>query len=152
MGLGQAAVEALCVSLIFDMLPMAIVPVGESFLYVGVYIGELVSANLSVAFPNNWRATLKGVGITGFVISFALAGLVRQPARRSDFRVLTDPSPEDDLGDYHRKIVVSKGPDITVSVSGRWDSLRRDKSGDFRASLLHIVYFPGALLGQKKLF
>lgn len=49
MGIGQSAVEALSASLISDILPISFVPIGESFLYVGVYVGEAVSVFTGLA-------------------------------------------------------------------------------------------------------
>ena len=130
---------------IFDtVLPMKVVPVGESFLYVGVYIGELISSNLSVVFPNDWRATLKGVGISGFVVTLALVLVVREPARRREYLQLTTTSSSEskqgksfnDGDEFVGKAIV---PDTGSVVQARHFSLLGGRQGEFMASLVRIV-------------
>lgn len=85
MGVGQSAVEALSASMISDILPLGFVPIGESFLYVGVYVGEAVSARISAAFietDTSWRAALIGVGIAGGIISIVMVVILREPEKR----------------------------------------------------------------------
>jgi len=84
MGIGQSASESLSVSLISDMLPVKYVPYGESAFYVGIYIGEAVSANISTAFRatnTSWRFALIAIGVVGVVVAFALFVVVAEPKR-----------------------------------------------------------------------
>ena len=88
MGLGQAAVEALSVSLISDLVGARRewVWIAEGALYVGVYVGEAVNAQISTAFKRNglsWRIALRGVGIAGLVIALAIRIVIREPRRRA---------------------------------------------------------------------
>ena len=87
MGLGQAAVEALSVSLISDLVRRRErVWVAEGALYVGVYVGEAVNAQISTAFRNNglsWRIALRGVGVAGVLVGVAIRVVLREPERRA---------------------------------------------------------------------
>ena len=122
---------------------MKMVPVGESFLYVGVYIGELISSNLSVAFPGNWRATLKGVGIAGFVVFLALVLLVREPARRREYLNphIAASSGVDLRNSFDNDELNSKSltPSSVVADTPRRFAHLRGRKGEFMASLVHIV-------------
>ena len=73
MGLGQSCVEPLSISLISDLSGgWRNVFIGESFFYVGVYIGEAISGQIATAFVDNdegWRVALRAIGITGIVIA-----------------------------------------------------------------------------------
>ncbi|KAI4085981.1 MAG: hypothetical protein LQ348_004438 [Seirophora lacunosa] len=85
MGIGQAPVEALSVSLISDLLRQDYVFFGESVLYVGVYIGEAVSGQIAVAFARTgtpWNTALVAVGIVGVVIALLVRIFVREPKRQ----------------------------------------------------------------------
>lgn len=85
MGIGQSAVEALSISLISDMVQWRNVLVGTSVFYVGVYIGEAVSGQIAVAFPddeNGWRVALRAIGITGIVLAVLLRLVIRDPTRQ----------------------------------------------------------------------
>jgi MFS family permease len=68
MGIGQAAVEALSISLISDLVAWRNVFLGNSFLYVGVYVGEAVNGQIANAFINtdtSWQIAMRAIGITG---------------------------------------------------------------------------------------
>jgi len=85
MGLGQSAVEPLSISLISDLTGgWRNVFIGESVLYMGVYIGEVISGQISLAFTNNqegWRIGLRAIGITGLVVAVFLRLIVRDQGR-----------------------------------------------------------------------
>ena len=86
MGIGQAPVEALSVSLISDLLGKRYVFFGESILYVGVYIGEAVSGQIAVAFARTntpWNTALISIGIVGVVVALFVRTLVREPTRQT---------------------------------------------------------------------
>jgi len=85
MGIGQASVEALSISLISDLVGWRNVFIGESVLYVGVYIGEAISGQIASAFTEtgtSWRIALRAIGITGCVVAVLLRVVLREPARR----------------------------------------------------------------------
>ncbi|KAL9019618.1 MAG: hypothetical protein Q9185_003160 [Variospora sp. 1 TL-2023] len=85
MGIGQAPVEALSVSLISDLLRQDYVFFGESVLYVGVYIGEAVSGQIAVAFARTgtpWNNALIAMGIVGIVIALLVRVFVPEPKRQ----------------------------------------------------------------------
>lgn len=85
MGVGQSCVEALSISLISDMIQWRNVFLGSSAFYVGVYIGEAVSGQIAIAFPDNedgWRIALRAIGITGIVLAFLVRLVVRDPERQ----------------------------------------------------------------------
>lgn len=85
MGIGQASVEALSISLISDFVGWRNVFIGESVLYVGVYIGEAISGQIATAFTEtgtSWRIALRAIGITGIVVAALLRLVLREPARR----------------------------------------------------------------------
>ncbi|GFZ44400.1 hypothetical protein JCM24511_02122 [Saitozyma sp. JCM 24511] len=87
---GQAASEALtpvqiAVSLISDLVQERHVPLAESMLYVGVYIGEAISARISSVFRSDgktWRLAFKAIGITGLVIAVLSRLIVLEPRNR----------------------------------------------------------------------
>lgn len=84
MGIGQAAVEALSVSLISDLVGWRNVFIGESIFYVGVYVGEAVSGQIATSFARtgtNWQVAMQAIGITGIVIAVVLRLVLREPAR-----------------------------------------------------------------------
>lgn len=104
MGVGQAPVEALSVSLISDLMGKEYVFFGEryelltkpfsrlltdfypSVLYVGVYIGEAVSGQLAVAFLRTktpWNTALIAIGIVGIVVAILVRVLIREPSRQT---------------------------------------------------------------------
>ncbi|KAI4188551.1 MAG: hypothetical protein L6R41_002066 [Letrouitia leprolyta] len=85
MGVGQAPVEALSVSLISDLMGQEYVFFGESVLYVGVYIGEAVSGQIAVAFARTdtpWNNALIAIGIVGVVVAVLVRVFVREPKRQ----------------------------------------------------------------------
>ena len=85
MGIGQAAVEALSISLISDLVAWRNVFLGNSVLYVGVYVGEAVNGQIATAFNNSgtsWQVAMKAIGITGIVIAVLLRVVLREPSRR----------------------------------------------------------------------
>ncbi|KAF1832032.1 MFS general substrate transporter [Decorospora gaudefroyi] len=85
MGIGQASVEALSISLISDLVGWRNVFIGESVLYVGVYIGEAISGQIATAFTEtgtSWRIALRAIGITGCVVAVVLRLVLREPKRR----------------------------------------------------------------------
>ncbi|KAI9872423.1 MAG: hypothetical protein M1830_001635 [Pleopsidium flavum] len=86
MGIGQAPVEALSVSLISDLVGTQWIFLAESCLYIGVYLGEAVSGQIATAFTKTktpWNSALKAIGIVGVVIAVLIRILLREPARRS---------------------------------------------------------------------
>ncbi|RAR11996.1 MFS general substrate transporter [Stemphylium lycopersici] len=85
MGIGQASVEALSISLISDLVGWRNVFIGESVLYVGVYVGEAISGQIATAFTRSgtsWRVALRAIGITGIVVALLLRIVLREPKRR----------------------------------------------------------------------
>ncbi|KAL8990539.1 MAG: hypothetical protein Q9169_008094 [Polycauliona sp. 2 TL-2023] len=85
MGVGQAPVEALSVSLISDLMGKEYVFFGASVLYVGVYIGEAVSGQIAVAFARTgtpWNTALIAIGIVGVVVALLVRLVVREPKRQ----------------------------------------------------------------------
>lgn len=100
MGVGQAAVAPLSISLISDMRSdstnlgkqdafplrrLLAIFVGASFFYVGVYIGEAVSGQIATAFvdtASGWRIALRAIGITGLVLALVLRLVLREPSRK----------------------------------------------------------------------
>ncbi|KAI9785043.1 MAG: hypothetical protein M1835_003442 [Candelina submexicana] len=112
MGIGQAPVEVLSVSLISDLLGTRWLFFGEralyqasspaskcvtntnvliklgnySILYIGVYVGEAVSGQIATAFGKTntpWNSALKAIGIVGIVIAILIRLLLREPSRRA---------------------------------------------------------------------
>ncbi|KAB2104643.1 hypothetical protein AG0111_0g6452 [Alternaria gaisen] len=86
MGIGQASVEAISISLISDLVGWRNVFIGESILYVGVYIGEAISGQIATAFTEtgtSWRIALRAIGITGCVVAVLLRIFLREPKRRA---------------------------------------------------------------------
>lgn len=94
MGIGQAAVAPLSISLISDIVPgWRNVFLGGSVFYVGVYIGEAISGQIATAFTGNdkgWSTSLRAIGITGLVVAVFLRIIIREPARRVNL-VFSDP-------------------------------------------------------------
>ncbi|KAL8645716.1 MAG: hypothetical protein Q9226_007176, partial [Calogaya cf. arnoldii] len=85
MGVGQAPVESLSVSLISDLMGKKYVFLGASVLYVGVYIGEAVSGQIAVAFARTgtpWNTALIAIGIVGVVVALLIRLVVREPQRQ----------------------------------------------------------------------
>ena len=90
MGIGQSAAEALCVSLISDLMGAErYVTSGEGILYVGIYIGEAISGQISTAFRKtntSWRWAMKGVGFFGIGVGVLVRIILyREPSRRERF-------------------------------------------------------------------
>ncbi|KAI9718528.1 MAG: hypothetical protein M1812_003979 [Candelaria pacifica] len=86
MGIGQAPVEVLSVSLISDLMGTRWLFLGESILYIGVYVGEAVSGQIATAFAKTntpWNSALKAIGIVGLVIAILIRLLLHEPSRRS---------------------------------------------------------------------
>lgn len=112
MGIGQAAVAPVSISLISDMRGggdganvlessasasmgttrgitrrrILAVFMGASVLYVGVYVGEAVSGQIATAFTatqSGWRTALRAIGITGIVMAVVLRVVLREPSRKS---------------------------------------------------------------------
>lgn len=95
MGIGQAPVEALSVSLISDIMGQKYVFFGESVLYVGVYIGEAVSGQIAVAFARTntpWNDALIAIGIVGIVIGLLIRVFVREPKRQISLVMANNPN------------------------------------------------------------
>lgn len=140
MGIGQAPVEALSVSLISDLMGKRYVFFGArlvwlspfrgigcgterfySVLYVGVYIGEAVSGQIAVAFTRShtpWNTALIAIGIAGIVIAILVRILVREPPRQS---ALVRSSLVDHLGEHqdpaHRQ---SKVAHAVAGLKATW--------------------------------
>lgn len=86
MGIGQAPVEALSISLISDFVDAKWLFVAESLFYVGVYVGEAVSGQIATAFKKTatpWNDALRAVGIVGMVLAVITRCILREPKRRS---------------------------------------------------------------------
>lgn len=84
MGIGQAAVEALSVSLISDLVGWRNVFIGESIFYVGVYVGEAISGQIATSFSKtgtSWRVALRAIGITGVIVAVLLRLALREPKK-----------------------------------------------------------------------
>lgn len=85
MGLGQSCVEPLSISLISDLSGgWRNVFIGESALYVGVYIGEAISGQIATVFTDNnegWRVALRAIGIAGLVVAALVRLIIRDQDR-----------------------------------------------------------------------
>lgn len=91
MGIGQAAVESLSISLISDLVAWRNVFLGTSVLYVGVYVGEAVSGQIAHAFTEtetSWQVAMRAIGITGIVVAVLVRIAVKEPARRESLVVV----------------------------------------------------------------
>ncbi|PVH75135.1 MFS general substrate transporter [Cadophora sp. DSE1049] len=89
MGIGQAPVEALSVSLISDLIGKEWVFFAESILYVGVYVGEAISAQIATAFiktDTSWNTAMKAIGIVGIVIAVLVRLVIREPVRQTSLK------------------------------------------------------------------
>ena len=56
-----------------------------SILYVGVYVGEAVSAQIATAFDKTgtpWNSAMKAIGIVGIVVAVFIRLVLREPTRR----------------------------------------------------------------------
>ena len=85
MGVGQAAVEALSLSLISDLVSWKNVFIGQSIFFVGVYIGEAVSGQIATAFNKSgtsWQVALRVMGIVGVVVAVLIRLVIREPPRQ----------------------------------------------------------------------
>ena len=85
MGVGQAAVEALSLSLISDLVSWKNVFIGQSVFFVGVYIGEAVSGQIATAFNKSgtsWQVALRVMGIVGVVVAVLIRLVIREPPRQ----------------------------------------------------------------------
>ncbi|KAF2257885.1 MFS general substrate transporter [Lojkania enalia] len=126
MGIGQASVEALSVSLISDFVGWRNVFLGESVFYVGVYIGEAISGQIATAFTESgtsWRVALRAIGITGCIVAVLLRLILREPERRNGL-----------VQDSHQDTEPGSG-EMLHARSSRLRAARRD----FRASLSYII-------------
>ncbi len=102
MGIGQAPVEALSISLISDLVDAKWLFVAQryvfsprltlrqliprSLFYVGVYVGEAVSGQIATAFNKTntpWNEALRAVGIVGMVLALITRCILREPKRRT---------------------------------------------------------------------
>ena len=75
----------IAVSLISDLVPPRLIPLAESILYVGVYVGEAISARISSVFittGQSWRTAFRAIGITGFVIGILTRVMIRKVTNR----------------------------------------------------------------------
>ncbi|KAH7381002.1 major facilitator superfamily domain-containing protein [Cadophora sp. MPI-SDFR-AT-0126] len=89
MGIGQAPVEALSVSLISDLIGKEWVFFAESILYVGVYVGEAISAQIAMAFIKTdtpWNTAMKAIGIVGVVVAVLVRLVIREPVRQTSLK------------------------------------------------------------------
>ena len=80
-----------------------------SILYVGVYIGEAVSGQVSVAFARTrtpWNTALIAIGIVGVIVALFIRLLVREPLRQTS---LIDSIALNHLGEHpHLKSMTGK--------------------------------------------
>ncbi|KAL8906369.1 MAG: hypothetical protein Q9207_002081 [Kuettlingeria erythrocarpa] len=124
MGVGQAPVEALSISLISDLMGQKYVFVGGSVLYVGVYIGEAVSGQIAVAFARTdtpWNTALVAIGIVGIVIALLVRVVVREPKRQISLVVANNI--------HHGGSASTSNP---TAFSSRVATARKDISSTFR--------------------
>ena len=57
----------------------------HSLLYVGVYVGEAISAQIATAFLKTdtpWNVAMKAIGITGIVVAVLVRLIIREPPRQ----------------------------------------------------------------------
>lgn len=128
MGIGQAPVECLSVSLISDLMGKEYVFFGESILYVGVYIGEAVSGQIAVAFARTntpWNTALIAIGIVGIVVAVFIRLLIREPLRQTS---LVNDSFPDIPGDH------------TISQTATRSAKLSMASKDLTATLDYILH------------
>jgi MFS family permease len=115
MGIGQAAVEALSISLISDLVEWRNVFLGNSVLYVGVYVGEAVSGQIATAFTStgtSWQVAMRAIGITGIVVAVLLRVVLREPARQQSI--------------LHDERIAQELPGTTGRRSGKIRAAKRD--------------------------
>lgn len=87
MGIGQTVVEAISVSLISDMVGWRNSFIASSVFYMGVFLGEAISGQISSAFSHtgrSWRVALRAMGITAIVVAVILRLVLREPKRREN--------------------------------------------------------------------
>ncbi|KAF2035472.1 MFS general substrate transporter [Setomelanomma holmii] len=126
MGIGQASVEALSISVISDLVSWRNVFISQSVFYVGVYIGEAISGQIATAFiktGTSWRVALRAIGITGCVVAVMLRLILREP-RRNRSIVKTD---------------IQDAEDSTGIVGGRHTS--GSKLGAAKADLMSTISY-----------
>ncbi|MCJ1395098.1 hypothetical protein MMC18_007979 [Xylographa bjoerkii] len=85
MGIGQAPVEALSISIISDLVEPRWLFLSESLFYVGVYLGEAVSGQIATAFDATgtpWNKAMIAIGIAGIVLAVLTRIVLREPIRR----------------------------------------------------------------------
>ena len=66
----------------------------NSILYVGVYIGEAVSAQIATAFTKTntpWNDALKAIGIVGMILVLCLRIVAREPERKNLVKLALEP-------------------------------------------------------------
>jgi hypothetical protein len=151
MGLGQSCVEPLSISLISDLSGgWRNVFIGESFFYVGVYIGEAISGQIATVFVDNdegWRIALRAIGITGIVVA-ALVRLIIHDQKRIPGMIVDDKIYEQsDLSNSHFQAAVSRLK-ITISYLVRMRSfwlLLLSSSTRQLAGNVFGYYMPGYL-------
>lgn len=87
MGIGQTVVEAISVSLISDMVGWRNSFIASSVFYMGVFLGEATSAQISSAFSytgTSWRVALRAMGIVAIVVAVMMRLVLREPKRRGN--------------------------------------------------------------------
>ena len=126
MGIGQAAVEALSISLISDLVTWRNVFLGNSVFYVGVYVGEAVSGQIATAFTatgTSWRIAMRAIGITGIVVAVLLRAVLREPARQESILRHADVARQylrennEVAGDKARGKLKTARRDLTATIS-----------------------------------
>ncbi|KAF2466353.1 MFS general substrate transporter [Lindgomyces ingoldianus] len=87
MGIGQAGSEALSVSLISDLAAWPEVFLGESVLYVAIYLGDAVAGRIALAFETTgipkWDSAMKCTGMIGIVLASLIMAGVAEPVRQT---------------------------------------------------------------------
>ncbi|KAF2453309.1 major facilitator superfamily domain-containing protein [Lineolata rhizophorae] len=133
MGIGQAPVEALSVSLISDLVGWRNVFLGESCFYVGVYVGEAVSGQIATAFTvtgTSWRVAMKAIGIVGVVIAVAVRTVLREPMRQKGLL-----STADEAFDGRLAARSAAGTGATRAGESKLVAARRD----MQSTLLYVM-------------
>jgi MFS family permease len=126
MGIGQASVEALSISLISDLVGWRNVFIGESVLYIGVYVGEAISGQIASAFTEtgtSWRIALRAIGITGIVVAVLLRLVLREPARRESLVQITARQHGDNNRDSHLGDIPLPTPGVSKLHAAKSDLL-----------------------------
>ena len=61
----------------------------NSILYVGVYVGEAISAQIATAFIKTgtpWNTAMKAIGIVGIVVALLVRLVIREPVRQTSLK------------------------------------------------------------------